>query len=100
MLTRNASSPHSGCPGSVPYAKPIRSGSSTVHTTRQGITSRGRRSPGRLSRSRTVAPSSAGAYGWTAKPLPSWLPQPSTYRPARSRTSGPCPRWIRRRSCA
>src|ERR1035437_893389 len=36
MLAMNASSPSSGCPGSVPYANPHRPGSSTISMTRQG----------------------------------------------------------------
>ena len=88
-VTMNAASPTSGCPGSVPYANPKRSASSTTYTIRYGANVH---TPPSLS-IRTTSPfATIGASrGKTSTPAPTCachLRRPSA---ARSNTTSPGP---------
>ncbi|GAB2605387.1 hypothetical protein GCM10027168_42830 [Streptomyces capparidis] len=95
--TRNASSPRSGCPGSVPYAQPARRSSSRVHTTSHGADTRSGPTP---SCGVTRTPGAArGASVTIRTPAARCIRHSSTARPAASNTARPCPTGTRTRRC-
>src|SRR2546429_1747708 len=95
QVTRNASSPHSGCPASVPYPQPAVPSSSTVQTTWHGAQRRTGPTPSPTS-SRTPG-SAPGAEVRIATPAARCIRQVSTASPATSNVPRPsrvrCRRW-------